>query len=225
MTDPNHGDLPPYSDQPGEGYQPPSFDKPPSFDQPGEGYQPPQPPPYQPPQQPPYQPQGYPQQNYPPPPQNYPPPPPGIPQAPPAQYYQQPGPGGTMLDPKSGLYLPPGVELASHGRRIGAFFLRFVLIVVTLVIGYLVWGLILWNRGTSPALKVLGMKCWLVNESKVAGFWRMALRNIVGEIVEGIFILPIVGFIMFLVTGKRQSLHDVIGGTTVVYDPNKVLGG
>jgi uncharacterized RDD family membrane protein YckC len=122
------------------------------------------------------------------------------------------------------LGLPPGVELASVGRRIGAYFLAIPLAIVTLVIGYLIWGLILWQRGTSPALKVLGMKCWVVNERRVPGFWRMALRDVVGNFVEGLFILPIVGFVMFLATEKRQSLHDVIGGTTVVYDPNKVLG-
>ena len=52
----------------------------------------------------------------------------------------------------------------------------------------------------------------------------MALRDIVGGFVEGLFILPIVGFIMFLAGSKRQSLHDVIGSSIVVYDPNDVLG-
>jgi uncharacterized RDD family membrane protein YckC len=34
----------------------------------------------------------------------------------------------------------------------------------------------------------------------------------------------LISFIMFLTSPKRQSLHDLIGGTTVLYDPNKVLG-
>jgi uncharacterized RDD family membrane protein YckC len=151
------------------------------------------------------------------PPQQFPPQFPPAPPAPPGPPYQ-PGswPGH--------LGQPPGVEMASIGRRIGAYFLAIPLFIVTLGIGYVIWGLILWGRGTSPALKVLGMKCWLVNDQRVPGFWRMVLRDLVGNFVEGLFILPIVGFIMFLATEKRQSLHDTIGGTTVVYDPRKVLG-
>ena len=128
------------------------------------------------------------------------------------------------FDPKSGLSLPQGVELASHGRRIGAYFLAIPLAIVTLVIGYLIWGLILWGKGTSPALKVLKMKCINPVTGEVVTWGRMALRDIVGGFVEGLFILPIVGFIMFLAGSKRQSLHDVIGSTIVVYDPNNVLG-
>jgi len=53
----------------------------------------------------------------------------------------------------------------------------------------------------------------------------MALRNIVGTIVESILsiITLLTSFIMFLATRKRQSLHDLISATVVVYDPNDVL--
>lgn len=156
----------------------------------------------------------------PPPPPQYPPAPssefPAAPPAPPGPAYPQGGP----------LPLPPGVELASVGRRIGAYFLAIPLFVVTLGIGYIIWGLILWRRGTSPALKVLGMRCWVVRDGKVPGFWRMALRDIVGRIVDGILsiITELISFVLFLTSDRRQSLHDLIGGTTVLYDPNKVLG-
>ncbi|HKC28549.1 MAG TPA: RDD family protein [Jatrophihabitans sp.] len=112
------------------------------------------------------------------------------------------------------------------GRRIGAFFLAIPLVIVTLGIGYVIWGLVLWSKGTSPALRVLGMKCYVISEGRPPGFWRMALRDVVGGIVEGLLgvITQLISFIMFLTSNKRQSLHDVIGGTTVLYDPNKVLG-
>lgn len=157
-----------------------------------------------------------------------PPPPPGAyPAAPPPMAGPPAGPNrpGLVYDPASGIYLPPGVELASNGRRIGAYFLAIPLMIVTLVIGYLIWGLVLWGKGTSPALKVLGMKCWVPEKGDVAGFGRMALRDIIGRFVDGVVgvITELVSFIMFLATGKKQSLHDLIGGTVVVYDPNKVL--
>jgi uncharacterized RDD family membrane protein YckC len=157
-------------------------------------------------------------------------PPPGPPYGyPSAPVYSQPpprDPQGRILDPASGLYLPPGVELASHGRRIGAYFLSILLVIVTLVIGWVVWGLIVWNRGTTPALQVLGMKCYRVDNGEVPTWWRMVLREVVGGIIDGILgvITQLASFILFLTTGKRQALHDLIATTTVVYDPNKILG-
>ncbi|HTW97141.1 MAG TPA: hypothetical protein VMD59_00105, partial [Acidimicrobiales bacterium] len=50
-------------------------------------------------------------------------------------------PSGMYVDPASGILLPEGVVLAGAGRRIGAFFLSIVLAIVTLGIGYVIWGL------------------------------------------------------------------------------------
>jgi uncharacterized RDD family membrane protein YckC len=139
----------------------------------------------------------------------YPPPPP----PPPAGY-----------DAETGLALPDGVELASHGRRIGAFFLAIPLMIVTLFIGYIIWGAIVWSKGTSPALQVLGMKAYNPESGRPANWGRMALRNIVGGIVQGICtIVYIVSFAMFLTGKQRKTIADHIGGTVVIYDPKKVF--
>jgi uncharacterized RDD family membrane protein YckC len=148
----------------------------------------------------------------------------GYPAAPTAPQGLQPGPAGASFDQASGLYIPAGTQLASRGRRIGAFFLSVVLYIVTLGIGYLIWGLVVWSKGTSPALQVLGMKCYHVQGQRVAGWGRMALRNIVGNIVDEIAIFGIISFVLFLTNNRRQSLHDMVGGTVVLHDPNKVLG-
>jgi uncharacterized RDD family membrane protein YckC len=60
----------------------------------------------------------------------------------------------------------------------------------------------------------------------VPGFGRMALREIIGRIVDGILgiITGLISFIMFVTGNKRQSLHDLVASTTVLHDPNKVLG-
>jgi uncharacterized RDD family membrane protein YckC len=169
----------------------------------------------------------------PPPPPGSPPPQPGyLPPAPPipAGYgYGQAGglavPPGMYFDQASGLMLPQGVELASSGRRIGAWFLAIPLAIVTLGIGYVIWGLIVWANGQTPALQVLGMRCWRPEERRVATFWWMALREIVGRIVDGIlsFITELVSLIFMLTRPDRRTLHDLIAGTVVLYDPNKVL--
>jgi uncharacterized RDD family membrane protein YckC len=127
------------------------------------------------------------------------------------------------FDQMSGLVLPEGVELASAARRVGAYFLTIPLFIGTLVIGYVIWGLIVWSRGQTPALQVLGMRCWKPDTGRVASWGTMALREIVGRIVEGLFITAIISFILMLARKDRQSLHDLIAGTVVVRDPNNVL--
>ena len=159
-------------------------------------------------------------------------PPPGFPQAPPvpAGYgYGQPGgqpvPAGMYLDQESGLMLPQGTVLASPGRRIGAFFLAIPLVIVTLGIGYVIWGLIVWGNGQTPALQVLGMRCFRPETNRVAGFWWMALREIVGRILEVILsiITELISLILMLTRPDRKTLHDLVAGTVVLHDPNKVL--
>src|ERR1700722_3073329 len=144
-----------------------------------------------------------------------------------AHGYGTPGvvPPGMYLDQPSGLLLPQGVQLAGVGRRIGAFFLAIPLALVTLGIGYVIWGLIVWGRGQTPAFQVLGMRCWKPDTGRVAGWWWMALREIIGSLAEGILSLisQLVSFILMMTSKDRRCLHDMIAGTVVLYDPNKVL--
>jgi uncharacterized RDD family membrane protein YckC len=104
--------------------------------------------------------------------------------------------------------------------------LSVLLVIVTLVIGYIIWGLVLWSRGTSPALSVLKMRCVKADTGQKATWGTMALRNIIGGIVQGIlsWITELISFILFLTRPDRRSLCDLIGGTVVVYDPQGVMG-
>ena len=178
-------------------------------------------------------PPGFPQA--PPPPSGFPqapPPPPGFPQAPPVpagygygEYGGQPAPAGLYRDQESGLMLPEGTVLANPGRRIGAFFLAIPLSIITLGIGYIIWGLIVWNNGQTPALQVLGMRCYRPETQRVATFWWMALREVVGRILDGILsiITELISLIFMLTRPDRKALHDLVAGTVVLHDPNKVL--
>ena len=195
---------------------------------PGAGQEGIQPPPnqdyYQPPPNQDYQPadQGYGQA----------PPNPGFTPAPPVPagygYGQYPAaavPQGMYFDEASGLMMPDGTQLASVGRRIGAYFLAIPLAIVTLGIGYIIWGLIVWGNGQTPTQQVLGMRCWRPETNRVPGFWYMALREIVGGIATGILglITEITSFVLFLTGREHKAIHDYIAGTVVLYDPNKVL--
>jgi uncharacterized RDD family membrane protein YckC len=134
-------------------------------------------------------------------------------------------PTGTYFDAASGLTLPNGVQLAASGRRIGAFFLAIPLSIVTLGIGYVIWGIIAWGRGQTPALQVLGMRCWRPETGRVAGWWWMALREIIGRIADSILsvITLLVSLILMLSGKEHKCLHDMVAGTVVLHDPNKVL--
>jgi uncharacterized RDD family membrane protein YckC len=129
------------------------------------------------------------------------------------------------LDTESGLMLPEGTQLAGAGRRIGAYFLAIPLVIVTLGIGYIIWGLIVWGNGQTPALQVLGMRCWRPETSRVAGFWYMALREIVGRLLDGLLglITEITSFVLMVAGRERKTIHDYIAGTVVLHDPGKVL--
>ncbi len=174
-----------------------------------------------PPIAPPYPTGSYPAPPYPP--GSYPPPYP-------TGNYPPPGPPGNYPVPASEYGpppirgvppLPPGVTLAPVGRRVGAYFLAILLVIVTLVIGYIIWGLLAWRRGTSPALSVLKMRCVKVSDGTKATFGTMALRDIVGGILEGIlgWITELVSLVLFFGRDDHRCLHDLIGGTVVVFDP------
>ena len=141
------------------------------------------------------------------------------------QYPANAVPQGMYVDQMSGLLLPEGTQLASVGRRIGAYFLALPLAIVTLGIGYIVWGLIVWGNGQTPALQVLGMRCWRPETNRVPGFWFMALREIPGRIIDDLLgiISLITSFVLFVTGKEHRALHDYIAGTVVLYDPNKVL--
>src|SRR5215469_2863599 len=130
---------------------------------------------------------------------------------------------GMYYDPNSGLQLPDQTELAGVGRRIGAYFLAIPLAIVTLGIGYLIWGLIVWGQGQTPALQVLGCRCWRTETNRIADWGWMALREVVGGIIEGLWIIGLVSFILMCTRGDRRTIHDLIAGTIVLHDPNKVL--
>jgi len=129
------------------------------------------------------------------------------------------------FDPVSALNLPDGTELAPIGRRIGSWFLAIPLAIITLGIGYVIWGLIIWPRGQTPTQQVLGMRTWYPQTGRNAGFWRMALREIVGGIATGILnlITELLSFILMVTGRERKCLADHIASTVILRDPDNRL--
>ena len=72
----------------------------------------------------------------------------------------------------------PDMALAGQGRRLGAFVLDIVLFGVTLGIGWLIWLLVVGQRGQNPAKQLLGMHVVRADGNR-AGLGWMLLREIV----------------------------------------------
>lgn len=125
--------------------------------------------------------------------------------------------------------LPNGIVLSSAGRRLGGFLLDALLIFCTLVIGWIIWTLIVWTRGQSPAKQLLGMRVVRLDTRAPAGWGRMFLRDFVGKILVGLVssLIPFVGNVLadcWLLWDKdNQELWDKLAGTVVVNDPDNRL--
>ncbi len=122
----------------------------------------------------------------------------------------------------------PALQLSSPGKRFGAWLLEILLIIVTLLIGWLVWSLIVWGKSTTPAKQLLKMRIVRFDENRPATYGEMAMRELVGKYLLGnvtFGISTIVGGVMIISDGTgRQAIWDKIASTTVVEDPNNQFG-
>ena len=87
---------------------------------------------------------------------------------------------------------------------------------VGLVVGYLLWALVLFARGTTPGKRLLRM--YVFKESgERAGFFTMFFREWIGKwISAAVFFL---GFLWILLDKDRQGWHDKLASTYVAIPP------
>ena len=119
--------------------------------------------------------------------------------------------------------------LATRSQRLGALFLELLLAIITLLIGWLIWSLIVYARGQSPAKQVLKMRVIRLESRRAADWGWMALRDLVLKaaaifFLAGVFLL---GFIWVIVNGivllnndRNQTLWDKMLKTVVIHDPS-----
>jgi uncharacterized RDD family membrane protein YckC len=148
-------------------------------------------------------------------------PPPGSPWTPPP-----PGAPPLLADESRPLILqssPPQIRLSSAGKRLGAWALDGVLFVVTLGIGWLIWSLIVWSSGRSPAKQLLKMRVVRRDNQRSASWGRMCFREIVCKGIIGfaasLTVIGIAIYFWLLWDDERQELWDKMADTLVVNDP------
>ena len=101
-----------------------------------------------------------------------------------------------------------------------AWFLGLALFIATLGVGYLTWSLLTWRQGRTPAQRMLGLRCWLPLEGRVAGRRDMAVRQISGACLNGQLLS---GLFVWLFGEPLRSVGDVFADTMVMYDPDGIL--
>ena len=130
-----------------------------------------------------------------------------------------PPPTGSGGLGSTGAYYAGGsVVPCSNGVRFGALLLDVLLMIVTCVIGWLIWSIVLWQQSTSPAKKMLKLKIVDVNTGAPATMTQMLLREGLGKIVLGTItgITGLISAVLILVVPGRQGVWDYIAKTTVV---------
>jgi uncharacterized RDD family membrane protein YckC len=126
-----------------------------------------------------------------------------------------------MLQP-----LPPSIELCSVWRRLGGYLLDSLLAIVTLLIGWLVWSIIVWGRGQSPGKQLLGMRVIRTDNLTAARrglmFGRFCAIWLIG-FVAGVTIIGYVLYFWLCWDNDRQEIWDKMCNTVVVNDRDGLL--
>jgi uncharacterized RDD family membrane protein YckC len=211
MSHPTPDGIPPYQPRPASPPQYPPPQYPPPY--PPQAYEPqpysPQPYPPQPYSPQPYSPQAYEPQPYPP--QPY--------KADPYQALPVPYAAYSPV-PRS---QPVAFDLVSRGGRLGAALLDNLLVIVTLGIGWLIWSLIVYDRGQTPARQLLGHVAVDSTTGEPLSWGRTALRELVLKGIVGYLATSFTCYVYFFVDSlmifndRRQTLHDMMASSLIVY--------
>lgn len=118
-----------------------------------------------------------------------------------------------------------GFRYASFQHRLGAYALDAVLAGLTLGIGWLIWSLIVWGEGQTPAKKILKIRVRNYETGAVATWGHMAVReflvplavSIAVGLTSGIAAIAwIVIEIVFYYTKNNRTLRDLWVKTAVI---------
>jgi uncharacterized RDD family membrane protein YckC len=115
------------------------------------------------------------------------------------------------------------VERVTFTRRFfGTSLLETILLVVTLVIGWLIWFGFMASSAQSPAKRILNVYVIDTNTGKAVSGGTMWIRDPLLKIILIGYVVPFGGIInglLVLFDKNRQSVHDKIVSTVAVYAP------
>ncbi|MCU1360211.1 MAG: hypothetical protein JWN99_1500 [Ilumatobacteraceae bacterium] len=109
--------------------------------------------------------------------------------------------------------------MISGWARLGCCLLELVLRVATLQLGWLIWALMLADRGQTPAKQLLGYRVVHAETFRTVGLGRMFfMRFLIGGIVAAFAIVCSLGVLLFMPfwDKRRQNLWDKVSNTLVI---------
>ena len=131
----------------------------------------------------------------------------------------------TVAPSNKTVVLPQGTSVASPWIRLGSYVLESILGMVTLGIGWLIWGCMTASSGQTPAKRLLKLRVIDAKTLMPVGFGKMFwLRGVLGGFIAPIAIACTLGVLLFmpLWDKRNQNIWDKISGTYVVSDPTEV---
>ena len=128
-------------------------------------------------------------------------------------------------------YPPEQLVTATQGRRLGGWVLDLIVVLASFGVGWLIWFLIVAQRGQTPGKQMLGMYIMREDGSR-AGGWYTLLREIVVKTLFSIVISVIsgvtngLGSLLWLPAAlwctwdrERQCLWDKVANTYIAHSP------
>ena len=119
------------------------------------------------------------------------------------------------------------MRYASFQHRLGAAALDGVLLVVTFGIGWIVWSLITWSEGQTPAKKILKLRTYSFETGTVATWGHMSVREFLIPLAVSIpTSIPYIGWalsiayfvveIVFYFTKGQRTFTDYWAKTVII---------
>ena len=129
----------------------------------------------------------------------------------------------TVLSPRD--VAPPVIgdlRVASWGIRFGSGFLDLFLAPFTLFVGWILWSILVWPKGLTPAKQILGgLRVIDLETGGPPTRGKMALRELGGKLLLWLASFGIsiwVSCLMIVLTESRQAIWDKIANTVVIDD-------
>lgn len=130
-------------------------------------------------------------------------------------------------------YSIANIKLATFRHRLGALFLDAALAILTFGIGWIIWSLVVWSEGQTPAKKILKLRVYASDSMKTTTWGHMAVREFLVYLTLVIIsvILDLVTFgilgtiglvtwyfleIVFYFTKNKRTLRDILVKTLVI---------
>jgi uncharacterized RDD family membrane protein YckC len=124
------------------------------------------------------------------------------------------------------------MRLASFQHRLGSYALDCALAFVTLGIGWVIWSLVVWGQGQTPAKKILKLRVYAADTQSQATWGHMAVREFLLMLAIGIsasvlnlltIVVGTIGIVAWYVleivwyfTKGQRTLRDTLVKTLVV---------